>query len=73
MRPARLERAPQRRAGTEQVRLPDILLERLRAQPVRQRPVGAAGPGHLASRPITSTPAGGVNVNRSGANFALRD
>ena len=41
VRPAGLERPAQRRAGTEQVRLPDELVEGLRAQPVGQRPVGA--------------------------------
>ena len=59
MRPAGLERAAQRRAGREQVGLSDVLIEDARPQPVGQRSVGAlARPGHLLSRPITSTPGG---------------
>ena len=41
MRTAGLERAAQRRAGAEQMRLPDELIERSGPQPIRQRPVSA--------------------------------
>ena len=67
------QRLAQGRAGTQQMRLADEFIERLRTQPVGERPVAAvARPGHLPSRPITSTPAGGVNENRSGASLVLR-
>ena len=69
---AGFQRAPQRRAYPQQMRLADVLIERLRPQPVRQRPIGAVARRHLPARPITSTPGGGTNVNRSGANLALR-
>lgn len=73
MRTAGLERTAQRRAGAEQMRLPDELIERLWTQPVRQRPVSAvAHRVHCGSRPITSTPGGGEKENKSGANLALR-
>jgi len=68
---AGLERAAQGCADPEQMRLPDILIEGLRAQPISQRPIRAAS-RHLPARPITSTPGGGTNVNKSGANLALR-
>ncbi len=74
MRPSRLESAPQRRPRAEQMRLTHILVERLGTKPVGQRPIRplAAG-GHCVSRPMTSTPAGGVKENRSGAKLALRE
>ena len=72
MRAARFQRAAQRRAGAQQMRLAHVLIEGLRAQPVRERPVGAVAGRHLPPRPITSTPGGGTNVNRSGASLILR-
>ena len=73
MRTAGFERPAQRRPGTEQMRLPDELIERLGAQPIRQRPVSAvADRVHCVSRPITSTPGGGEKENKSGANLAFR-
>ena len=71
MRMSGLERAAQWCAYSEQMRLPDILIERLRTQPISQRPIRAAC-RHLPARPITSTPGGGTKVNKSGANLALR-
>ena len=71
MRMAGLQRAAQGCARAEQMRLSDIFIEGLRAQPICERPIGAAY-RHLPPRPITSTPGGGTNVNRSGGNFALR-
>lgn len=71
MRMAGLERAAQGRADAKQMCLPDILIEGLRAQPISQRPIRAAS-RHLPARPITSTPGGGTNENKSGANEALR-
>ena len=68
---AGLQRAAQGCADPEQMRLPDILIKGLRAQPISQRPIRAAS-RHLPARPITSTPGGGTNVNKSGANLALR-
>jgi hypothetical protein len=65
------------------VRLTDVLVQGLRPQPVGQRPIGAVAgrahrgvtarspEGHLALRPITSTPGGGENVNRPGANVGF--
>jgi hypothetical protein len=41
MRTAGFERAPQRRAHAEQMRLPDVLIEGLRPQSISQRAVGA--------------------------------
>lgn len=73
MRAAGLQRAAQRRAGADQVGLPDVLVERARAQPVRERPVRTvAGGAHGDGRPITSTPGGGVKTNKSGASLTLR-
>lgn len=73
MRATGLERAPQRRTGTEQMLLADKFIERSRPQPIGQRPIRAiAGFFHGASRPITSTPAGTVNVNRSAGSTTLR-
>ena len=64
------ERTAQRRAGAEQMRLPDELIERLWTQPVRQRPVSAvAHRVHCGSRPITSTPGGGEKENKSGRTW----
>jgi hypothetical protein len=71
MRMSGLERAAQRRAYPEQMGLPDILIQGLRAQPISQGPVSAAC-RHLPPRPMTSTPGGGTNVNKSAANLALR-
>ncbi len=71
MRMAGLQRAAQGCARAEQMGLSDILIEGLRAQPISQRPVRAAC-RHLPPRPITSTPGGGTNVNKSGGNLALR-
>jgi hypothetical protein len=69
-----LQRPAQRRAGAQQVRLSHKVIEGLRAKPIGQRPVGAVGPRHIQGpRPITSTPGGGVNENRSAGNFALRE
>jgi hypothetical protein len=68
---AGLERSAQGCALPEQVGLADILIEGLRAQPISQRPIRAAC-RHLPARPITSTPGGGTNVNKSAANLALR-
>jgi len=68
---AGLERTAQRCAHPEQMGLPNILIEGLRTQPISQRPIRAAC-GHLPPRPITSTPGGGTNVNKSAANLALR-
>ena len=68
---AGLQRAAQGRAHPEQMGLPDILVEGLRAQPISQRPIRAVC-RHLPPRPITSTPGGGTNLNKSGVNFALR-
>jgi len=68
---AGLQCAAQGRTHTEQMRLPDVLIEGLRSQPISQRPIRAAR-GHFCGRPITSTPAGGTNVNKSAANLALR-
>lgn len=68
---AGLQRAAQGRTYTEQMALPDILIEGLRAQPISQRPIRAAR-GHLPARPITSTPGGGTKVNKSGKSLALR-
>jgi hypothetical protein len=63
--------------------LPDVLIQRLGPQPIREGSVGAVparsqaarnpSARHFASRPITSTPAGGVKVNKSSANFAFRE
>jgi hypothetical protein len=71
MRMSRLERASQWCACSEQMGLPDILIKGLRAQPISQWPIRAAG-CHLPARPITSTPGGGTKVNKSAANLALR-
>ena len=68
---AGLERAAQGCPHAEQMGLSNILIEGLRAQPISQRPIRAAR-RHLGLRPITSTPGGGTNVNRSGASLALR-
>ena len=69
---ARLQRPAQWRARAKQMRLTNILIEGLGTQAVGQGPISAVALRHLALRPITSTPGGGTNENRSGANFALR-
>ena len=72
MRMTGFESPAQRRAGAQQMRLSDVLIQRLRTQPIGQRPIRAVAGGHLAVRPITSTPLGGTKENKSAANFALR-
>ena len=67
-----LERSAQRRPGTQQMRLSDEIFQGLRAQPISQRSISAVAGRHWPPRPITSTPGGGTNVNRSAAKFALR-
>ena len=73
MQLARLERAAQRLAGAEQMRLPDELIEGLRPHPIRERPIGAVARSAVtcASRPITSTPGGGAKVNSRAANVRV--
>ncbi len=72
MGPPGLERAAQRSAGTQQMRLSDVFLERSGSQAIGQRSVGTvADRAHLLSRPITSTPGGGENVNRSGMSLGF--
>jgi len=72
MRAARFERTPQRRTGAQQMGLAHVFIEGLWAQPVGERLIRAGrGHGYLA-RPITSTPGGGTNENRSGAKVRLR-
>jgi len=78
MRSARFQRTAQRCAGGQEMSLPDVLIQRLGPQPIREGSVGAvparSHPArHFESRPITSTPAGGVKLNRSSANLAFRD
>jgi hypothetical protein len=72
MRMAGLESPAQRRSRTQQVRLSDEVLEGLRPQSICQRSISAVADRHWPPRPITSTPGGGTNVNKSAANFALR-
>lgn len=74
MRTTGFKGAPQRRRGTEQMLLADELVQRSRAHPISQGPVSALAGlfFHGASRPITSTPAGGVKVNRSAGRAVLR-
>lgn len=66
MKLPRLDGAAQRLARTEDVLLPDHLLERARPHPVGERPrrIGRAriGGTHCAGVPITSAPEGGVKV-----------
>ena len=71
MRVTRFQRTTQRRAAAKQMRLPHVFVQRLRAQSIGKRSIAAAA-GHLPGRPITSTPGGGVNMNRSAINFMLR-
>ena len=71
MRAARFQRPPQRCTGAEKMRLAHVLIEGLWAQPIRERLIRAGGHGYLL-RPITSTPGGGANENRSGARVRLR-
>jgi len=71
MRTAGLQGAAQRRACAKQMRLSHVFVERLRAQPISQWAVRTVA-RHLPPRPITSTPGGGTNENRSGAKLSLR-
>ena len=73
MRPTRLQRPPQWRPRAEQMGLPHILIERPGPQAIGQRLIGTVTGRHCEPRPMTSTPGGGVNENRSAANFALRE
>ncbi len=70
-----VERAAERCIWTEQMGLPDELIERSRPQSVGQGLVGARRArgrrAHGASRPMTSTPGGGVKENRSGISFGF--
>lgn len=73
MRPAGLQRAAQRCPGAEQMLLADKFIERPRTQPIGERAIAAlARFFHGASRPITSTPGGGVKENRSAGMGTLR-
>ena len=64
MRPSGLKRTPQRRPSAEKMLLAYEFIEGARAQPIGERAIRTlAGFLHGASRPITSTPGGGVNEN----------
>jgi hypothetical protein len=71
MRVTRLQRATQRSSAAKQVPLPHVLVQGSRTQSIGKRSIAAAA-GHLPGRPITSTPGGGVNMNKSGINLILR-
>ncbi len=71
MRMTRLESATQRRSRREQMSLSGVFVQRGRTQAIGKRTIGAAG-GHWTGRPMTSTPGGGVNMNRSGISWMLR-
>ncbi len=72
MRATGFERAAQRCPGSQQMRLSHVFIEGLWAQPVSERAVGAVACSHLPPRPITSTPGGGTNENRSGGKARFR-
>src|ERR1019366_9929120 len=68
-----LQSAAQRRAGAEQVFLSDELIKRPGTQPIGQRSIAAVADRlHGGSRPITSTPAGGVKEKSSAAKGMFR-
>ena len=62
----------QGRTLSQQVGLPDVLIEGARTQSIGQRPIRAVAHRHLPACPITSTPAGGTKENKSAVNLALR-
>jgi hypothetical protein len=72
MRMTGLKRAAQRCAYSQQMRLTDVFIKRPWTQSIGQWSIIALAYRHLPLRPITSTPGGGTNEKRSGANLALR-
>ncbi len=66
------ERAAQRRVRPEEVPLAHELIECLRPQSIGKRSISARTDGaHGPSRPITSTPGGGVKENMSAISFGF--
>ena len=72
MRATCLQRAAQRCAGTQQMGLAHVFIEGLGSQSISQRAIGTVAARHWPPRPMTSTPGGGTNENRSGAIGGLR-